>query len=207
MALLAVCIALWRYLKSQASAPDGKSFVYASRANGNWDLYLQRVGGRNTTLLTPDTTSDESQPAFSPNGGGEPVVMTKDATTNWNPVWSPDGKFLYFASDRSGNMSFWRVPIDEETGKVLGEPDAVMTPSTFNRHLRFSRDGRRMLYVQTSQQSNIRAVSFDPKREKVVGEPFWVTRGDRQISRPEACGNFQRSSFRRRILFIRGAQI
>ncbi|MGB7922801.1 MAG: protein kinase [Pyrinomonadaceae bacterium] len=279
-------------------APDGKSFVYASRANGNWDIFLQRVGGRNATLLTPDTASDESEPAFSPggdriafrssrepagiyvmeatgenvrlviaegyhpswspngkeivystigrdmpttrttvpsaicvvnletgakrlltqtdavqpswspnghriaywfmppnvgrsdiatipSGGGDAVIVTKDAATNWNPVWSPDGKFLYFASDRRGNMSFWRVAIDEETGKVLGEPEAVVTPSTFNRHLSFSRDGKRLLYVQTNQQSNVQALEFNPKSEKIVGEPFWVTRGDRQISRPE----------------------
>jgi serine/threonine protein kinase/Tol biopolymer transport system component len=278
-------------------APDGRSFVYAGRAEGSWDLFLQRVGGRNATPLTPDTPSDESQPAFSPSGdriafrstrepagiyvmeatgenvrlviaeghhpswspdgteivystvgrdlpttrttvpsalwvvsletgakrlltradatqpswsphgqrvaywfmppnvgrsdiatipsgGGEAVVVTRDAATNWNPVWSPDGKFLYFASDRRGDMSFWRVRIDEETGEVRGEPEAVGTPSTFNRHLSFSRDGRRLLYVQTSRQSNIKAVGFNPKTEKVTGEPFWVTRGDRQILRP-----------------------
>jgi Tol biopolymer transport system component len=82
-------------------------------------------------------------------------------------------------------MSFWRVEIDEETGAVRGEPEAVGTPSTFNRHLSFSRDGRRLLYVQTSQQSNIKAVAFNPTTGKVTGEPDWVTRGDRQISRPE----------------------
>ena len=279
-------------------SPDGKSFVYASRTNGNWDLFLQRVGGKNATPLTPDTPSNEIMPAFSPSGdriafcssrepagiyvmeatgenarlviaggnhpswspdgkeivysifgldapytrttspssiwivnletgakrllseadalqpswsphghriaywfhppnvgrsavatvargGGEAVVVTHDASTNWNPVWSPDGKFLYFASDRSGSMGFWRVPIEEGTGKVLGEPEAVLTPSTYSRHLSFSRDGSRLLYVQTSERSNIRAVGFDPKSEKVAGEPFWVTRGDRQVSRPE----------------------
>lgn len=279
-------------------APDGQSFVYASRVKGNGELFLQRVGGKNATLLTPDTPSDESQPSFSsggdhiafrstrepagvyvmeatgenvrlvaagghhpswspdgkeiaystvgrdmpnvrttipseiwivnletgakrlltqadalqpswspsgrriaywfmppnmgrgdiatiPSGGGPPVVVTKDASRNWNPVWSPDGRFLYFASDRSGNMGFWRVAIEEETGRVLGEPEAVVLPSTFTRHLSFSRDGLRLLYVQTNQRSNIRAVGFDPKGEKAVGQPFWVTRGDRQISRPE----------------------
>jgi serine/threonine protein kinase len=49
-------------------APDGKSFVYASLVEGNWDIFLQRVGGRNATLLTPNTPSDESQPTFSPSG-------------------------------------------------------------------------------------------------------------------------------------------
>ena len=278
-------------------APDGKSFVYASRRNGNVDLFAQRVGGKNATLLTTDTPSDESEPAFSPNGeriafrsnrepagiyvmeatgenvrlvvtschhpswspdgkqivcstsgttaptarnsqpsalfitevetgakhmlcqgdamqpawspggdriafwfrppnagrsdiatisraGGEIEVITKDASTNWNPVWSPDGNFLYFASDRGGNMSFWRVAIDQKTGKVLGEHQAVSTPSNYNRHLSFSRDGRRIIYVQTDQRSNIQAVKFDPNTEKTVGEPFWITRGDRRVVLP-----------------------
>jgi eukaryotic-like serine/threonine-protein kinase len=319
---VAVCVAVWRFSQTQAAppdwgraihvqltdqpgtehfptlAPDGKSFVYASRDKGNWNLFLQRVGGKNATLLTPDTPSDESQPAFStggdriafrstrepagiyvmeatgenarlvvaggyhpswspdgkeiaystagrdvpstrtttisaiwvvhletgakrlltetdamqpswsPNGqriaywfmppnvgrsdiatvasgGGPPVLVTKDASTNWNPVWSPDGHFLYFASDRSGNMSFWRVAVEEETGRVLGEPEAVVTPAAFNRHLSFSRDGKRLLYVQTSEQSNIRAVEFNSQSEKIVGQPFWVTRGDRRVVRPE----------------------
>jgi Tol biopolymer transport system component len=41
------------------------------------------------------------------------------------------------------------------------------------------------LYVQTSLQSNIKAVGFNPKIGKVSGELAWITRGDRQISRPE----------------------
>ncbi len=279
--------------------PDGKSFIYASKVNGNYDLFEQRVGGKNATPLTPNTPSNEMSPAFSPNGdriafrstrepagvyvmeasgenvrlvvpgcfhpswspdgkeivcstaghdeapttrntwpsalwianvetgekrflcendamqpswspngqrvafwfmqpssgrsdiatisrnGGEIEVITSDAATNWNPIWAPDGKSLYFASDRSGNMSFWRVAIDELTGKVKGEAEAVATPATYSRHLNFSRDGRRMIYVQTDRQSNIQAVKFDPKAEKSVGEPFWITRGDRQVVRPE----------------------
>lgn len=280
-------------------APDGKEFIYSSLVDGaNYDLFRQRVGGKNLIPLTPDTPSEDSEPVFSPNGeriafysnrapkgifvmeatgenlrpviadchhpawspdaqeivcskfgqslpstrnvntsslwianvatgqkrlltdcdamwptwspsgariafwfqppsagrsdiatisrdGGEILVVSKDASTNWNPVWSPDGKFLYFVSDRGGNMGFWRVAIDEVTGKVLGEPEPVLTPSTYSRHLSFSRDGRRMIYVQTNQESNIRAFNFDPDREKVIGEPFWITRGDRQIVRPE----------------------
>jgi serine/threonine protein kinase len=280
-------------------APDGRSFVYASNQNGNFDLFTQRVGGKNATLLTPNTPSNEIAPVFSPDGeriafrstrepagvyvmeasgenvrlvvagchhpawspdgreivcstagheeapttrntvpsslwianvetgdkrflcendamqpswspngdriafwfmppsagrsdiatisrnGGPIEVITKDASTNWNPVWSPDGKFLYFASDRSGNMSFWRVAIDEQTGKVQGEAETVSTPSNFNRHLSFASNGRRLVYVQTHQQANIQAIKFDSRTEKTIGEPFWITRGDRHIVRPE----------------------
>ena len=321
--LTAVVVAWWVWLKAQRAAPDwsraahlqltnqhgteffpslapdGKSFVYASDQNGNFDLFEQRVGGKNATPLTPNTPSNEIEPVYSPNGeriafrstrepagvyvmeasgenvrlvvagchhpswspdgkeivcstaghesapttrntwtsalwianvetgekrfvcendamqpawspngdriafwfmppsvgrsdiatisrsGGEIEVVTKDASTNWNPVWSPNGKFLYFASDRSGAMSFWRVAIDERTGKVAGEAEAVSTPSDFNSHLSFSRDGRRMIYVQTDHESNIQALKFDQDAEKIAGEPFWITRGDRQIARPE----------------------
>ena len=279
-------------------APDGKTFVYSSDQSGNFDLYLQRVGGKNPTNLTKDSTADDSQPAFSPDGeriafrserepsgvyimgatgenlrlvadggfhpswspdgkeiayslkgrnepdvrnnvpsqirvvnvesgarrllceldamqpawsphgariafwfmpqsvgrsdvatipsaGGEPVVVTQDATTNWNPVWSPDGRYLYFVSDKGGSMSLWRVRVEEETGQVLSEPEAVGTLSKYSRHLGFSRDGKRMIYVQTDNQSNIQAADFDARAEKIIGEPRWVTRGDRVISRPE----------------------
>jgi len=154
------------------------------------------------------TETDALQPTWSPGGariafwfrppnvgrsdiatisrnGGQIEIITKDASTNWNPVWSPDGRFLYFASDRSGNMSFWRVAIDQETGKVLEEPEAVLTPSTFSRHLNFSRNGKRLIYVQTDQRSNIQGIKFDSKREKTIGEPFWITRGDNLLTRPE----------------------
>jgi len=322
VALAAVAYVSWRLLKSERDAPDwsrashvqltdqagtefyptlspdGRTFVYSSNQTGNFDLYLQRVGGKNPTNLTQDSEADDKQPAFSPDGeriafrserepaglyvmeatgenvrrvteggfhpswspdgkeivysragrdapdvrngtpsqiwavhletgakrllsdldamqpawsphgsriafwfmppsvgrsdiatvpraGGEAVVVTKDATTNWNPVWSPDGKYLYFASDKSGNMNFWRVRIEEETGQVLSEPEAVVTPSKFSRHLCFSRDGRRMVYVQTNNQANIQAADFDARAEKVIGEPRWVTRGDRFVVRPE----------------------
>ena len=194
-------------------SPDNKEIVISEAGRDSPDvrntipskLWIVNVETGARRLLTE---TDAMQPAWSPHGariafwfmppsvgrsdiatiprgGGEPLVITKDASTNWNPVWSPDGKYLYFASDRSGNMNFWRVAIDEETGRVLSEPEAVVTPSKFSGHLNFSRDGRRMIYVQTNRQSNIQAAEFDANREKMIGEPFWITRGDRQIVRPE----------------------
>jgi len=124
--------------------------------------------------------------ATVPAGGGEPVVVAKDfAVSNWNPVWSPDGKYLYFVSSRTGNLNFWRVAIDEVSGQVTGEPEPVTSPSTYSRHLTFSRDGKKMVYVQTNNRANIQGVELDATELKTVGEPFWITQGDREISRAE----------------------
>ena len=124
--------------------------------------------------------------ATIPAGGGEPVLIAKDfAVSNWNPVWSPDGRYLYFVSSRSGNMNFWRVRIDERSGAVMGPPEAVITPSSYSRHLTFAKNGNRLAYVRTNDQANIQGVEFDSIAGKAIGQPFWITQGDRQISRAE----------------------
>lgn len=62
-----------------------------------------------------------------PAAGGEAVPVTSDAALDWNPVWSPDGRYLYFSSNRGGSMNLWRVPIDEQSGKTLGQSEPITT--------------------------------------------------------------------------------
>lgn len=117
-----------------------------------------------------------------PAAGGQPVPVTDDDATDWNPVWSPDGKYLYFTSDRGGSMNLWRVPIEEESGRMLGQPEAVRTPSSYSQHITFSRDGRQIAYANAFGNTNIRRAFFDPVRERVLGQPIWITQGRRQMT-------------------------
>ena len=39
-------------------------------------------------------------------------------------------------------ISLFIVPIEEATGKVLGSPEAITTPSPYVSQVSFSRDGR-----------------------------------------------------------------
>ncbi len=120
-----------------------------------------------------------------PAGGGAPTQVTNDKHLDWNPVWSPDGKYLYFASDRTGTMNLWRVAIDEQTGKTLGQLEQVGTPSTYSQHFSFSRDGRSLAYVELYTQKNLRRVAFDPARGVPVGWPDVVTNGSRWVLDPD----------------------
>ncbi|HUF04453.1 MAG TPA: protein kinase [Aridibacter sp.] len=280
-------------------APDGRSLVFASDKDGDYNIYLRRIGGSNEVNLTADSTDDDTMPAFSPDGekiafrseregggifvmgatgenprklsdngydpswspdgtkivfatytqefptvrspselwiadtasgekrlllgnhglhpswspdgrriafwytenrgkrivatisadGGEPVDVAFESNTNWNPEWSPDGTYLYYASDRGGNTGFWRVPVDTSTGKATGDHESVPTPAKFSRHPSFTADGRRLVYVQTVFRSNLATAELDALGERLTGEPRWITKGDFEISAPDRLPN------------------
>ncbi len=200
-----------------AWSPDGKKIVVSDRAAGihtvhsvpDSSLFVIDVATGERTKL--ETFGDAITPRWSPNGkriaywfvadgklgevasipatGGEPVVVASNVATDWNPVWSPDGRYLYFASDRGGNMNLWRIPVDEMTGIATGEAESVPTPTKYCRHMSFSADGKRLAYVRYESQSNLQAIAFDPNTLKVSGEVVWLTRGDREISNPSVSPN------------------
>lgn len=197
--------------KHPSWSPDGKEIVvselgvvlhreHKSRTSALWAI---DVTTQNKRLITK---GDAVQPSWSPNGhriaywfveagrpgeiatvskdGGEPVIITHDDANDWNPVWSPDGKFLYFSSDRGGNMNLWRVAVDEKTGWPKGSPEAVTTPSKYSFNVTFSRDGKKLAYVRYEITANIQSVAFDSVAGKMAGEPVWVTNGSKEITAP-----------------------
>jgi Tol biopolymer transport system component/predicted Ser/Thr protein kinase len=111
--------------------------------------------------------------------GGAAVPVTNDAPTDWNPVWSPDGRALFFSSSRGGSMNLWRVRVDEAAGTVLGPPQPVTTPSPYSGYVSISRDGRRIAYAQVTSGANLVKIGFDPSREASAGQPTAITHGTR----------------------------
>ena len=106
---------------SPTVSPDGASFAYSSASRGGWDIYVQRVGGRNATLVAGDPGRDEVWPAFSPDGkliafnqgGGKGGIFIVGATgesvrrlTDFgaNPAWSPKGDRIVFCTEEVGSV-------------------------------------------------------------------------------------------------------
>ncbi len=108
-------------------------------------------------------------PARGEAKAADAVRVTSDAWVDWNPVWSPDGRYLYFASDRGGTMNVWRIAIDEESGRVRGDPEPIMTPSLWSAHFSFSRDGTRLVYMAAETRSEVLKTAFDPDAGTVTG--------------------------------------
>lgn len=195
-------------------SPDGREILYSTgnaysphiRRTAGGQLWAVNVAtGEKRRLATPDAM----QPHYSPHGlrvaywgvnpanqqqrdiwtiptqGGATVAVTNDAALDWNPVWSPDGQYLYFVSNRTGTMNLWRVPLEEATGKVLGPPEIVTGPSGENWQPSFSRDGRQLVYVQRHTRSGIESIGFDPAKGVVTGTSTTITQGTERPGFPD----------------------
>ena len=119
-----------------------------------------------------------------PVGGGTPKPVTRERANDWNPVWSPDGKYLYFSSDRRGSMNLWRLPIDESSGEPRGEPEAITAPAPYLAHPSLSADGKHIAFTSALVTANIQRLTLDSSGA-VRGEPVWVTTGSLRWSNPE----------------------
>jgi Tol biopolymer transport system component len=112
-----------------------------------------------------------------PAAGGTPVAVTQDAPVDWNPVWAPDGRHLYYSSERGGSMNLWRVAIDEATGAARGEPEAVTIGVGAEIHsASLSFDGRHLVAVGSVLFQSLRRASLDPARERIAFDPAILQR-------------------------------
>ncbi|MGB5661421.1 MAG: hypothetical protein WBO54_18265, partial [Thermoanaerobaculia bacterium] len=71
---------------------------------------------------------------------------------------------------------------DQQTGKVLGEPEPLTTPATYLAHPTLSADGSRVAYSSVLMAQNVQRLVLEPDTAVPAGEPDWVTSGSIQWS-------------------------
>ena len=111
--------------------------------------------------------------------GSEPVRVTDDLQIDRNPIWSPDGRYLYWARIDADVSAIWRVRIDERSGRVLGEAVPLPLAASVVDRISFASDGRRIAYESVVQESNAWRVTLEPPDGRVRGTPTQVTTGSR----------------------------
>ncbi|HEU4889213.1 MAG TPA: protein kinase [Thermoanaerobaculia bacterium] len=107
------------------------------------------------------------------------VRVTTDSSLEWNPVWSPDGRYLYYGSDRDGTMNLWRVPMDEASGKPAGAPEPMSLPGLFTGNYAFSQRGD-LAFATAARNYQLLAVPYDA-RNGAIGDPRPLFGGSHEI--------------------------
>jgi Tol biopolymer transport system component/DNA-binding winged helix-turn-helix (wHTH) protein len=92
----------------------------------------------------------------------------------YDPVYSPDGRFLYLAA-AAGNFRLWRVPVSR-AGLPEGEPREVANTGTvLTRHLAITPDGQRIAYSAMEMANHIGSVPIAPQSGEAAGPPALLT--------------------------------
>jgi dipeptidyl aminopeptidase/acylaminoacyl peptidase len=113
-------------VSSANEADDPSVRIIASDQKRN--LYNQRFSPdqRWITFLAHDLLSASTSTVYvMPTAGGAWRAMTNGAWFDDKPRWGPDGRVLYFVSNRSGVANIWGRGFDTSTGTPIGEPFPV----------------------------------------------------------------------------------
>lgn len=148
---------------SPAWSPNGGQLAYVSFEARKPTIYVHEVATGKRHLVA-NFKGSNSAPAWSPDGktlaltlsrdggsqlnlldvtvaGSQPRRIAQSSSIDTEPVFTADGKTIYFVSDRGGSPQIYRVPV---TG---GNPERVTFTGTYNISPALSPDGRWLAYV------------------------------------------------------------
>jgi Tol biopolymer transport system component len=165
-----------RYLAAERWPGDGTvTFDLISIADGSIRQLLTPAGGgslggfsRDGRFVVFTRNGDGSTPGgvYLMTVNGSAILPLFESPHQFtNPVWSSDGRYVFFNSNRSGTPSLWSVEVND--GKPLGEPVLREPGFSPRRFLVFTRDGT-LFYGHSELQLDIYIADLDPAALRVT---------------------------------------
>ena len=169
-------------IMSPAWSPDSRRLAYVSFENDRSSVWVQtlRTGNR---IQVSNKPGINGAPSFSPDGrelaltlGGidgnldihvldlstrQTRRLTTHRAIDTEGSWSPDGRHIYFTSDRSGGPQVYRVPA------AGGTPERVTFEGSYNARPRLSPDGKRLAVVHLDR-GNYRIAVMDVRSKEIL---------------------------------------
>ncbi|MDX1403804.1 MAG: Tol-Pal system beta propeller repeat protein TolB [Woeseiaceae bacterium] len=170
-------------IMSPAWSPDSRRLAYVSFEGNISTIFVQtlRTGNR---VKVSSRAGINGAPAFSPDGrklvitlGGidgnldinvldlatrQVERLTTNRAIDTEGSWSPDGRHIYFTSDRSGGPQVYRIPANG------GNAERITFEGSYNARPRLSPDGKKLAMVHLDRGNYRIAVLDLESREMLV---------------------------------------
>jgi serine/threonine protein kinase len=206
-------------------SPDGRELTYVRSTS--WSEWLVEIvsleGGASRRLPLPGPVNEPRgwQLSWSPDGrflayttawdwstrvfhvwvvrldDGEAFPVTEGETLNQSPSFSPDGRFVYFVSDRGGTMDLWRRRLTGEG--PAGDPERLTTGIEM-LYARFSPKGSRLAFAKGRLQGGLWRVPLLEDRPATWSDAQPLIEG------PGPLANVWLSPDQKELVFDRGGQ-
>jgi eukaryotic-like serine/threonine-protein kinase len=167
-----------------AWSPDARSIAYSL---GGTIWIADASGAHPRSLTKSELPVTHHEPMFSSDGqsiafvrrregsyGAVAVVdlrsssvrtITQDRALALSPVWSPDGRFIYFAWSEGGTLNVWKTPASG------GSPQQITAGNGSDAEIDLSADGHHLVYATYRENIDLAEVSL----ERPSSGPRWLT--------------------------------
>ncbi len=135
----------WHWMRF---SPDGRCVVYdcpVEEHNGLRDIFL-----------------------LAADGSGEEVPLVEHPADDYGPIWTPDGKSIFFVSDRSGTYDAWLMQMAD--GKPVGEPQLIKRDTGQIQPMGFTRAGS-LYYGLHTGTTDVYTAGIDPATGELLVPP------------------------------------
>jgi Tol biopolymer transport system component/peroxiredoxin len=166
-----------------------REIAFASRRDGNAEIYVMSTNGSEQINLTKNRAHD-SRPSWSPDGtkiafvsnrdrnyeiyvmdldGSEQRRLTNNSAVDEYPCWSSDGAKIAFASERDGNREIYVINANGgDLRRVTNDPATDTNPC-------WSPDGTKITYTSNRDgNSDIYVMNIDGTNPtNLTNNPAW----------------------------------
>ncbi|MGI8786415.1 MAG: winged helix-turn-helix domain-containing protein [Pyrinomonadaceae bacterium] len=164
-------------------SPDGSKIVFQSNRTGRLQIWSVDADGKNLQQIT-DSKFPSVLARFSPDGsrlvynqreggnfanyiipikGGEPRRISPEGVWEDYPIWSADGEYIYFTSNRTGKPNIWRTKAD-------GTGEAVQITDGGAFRAAPAPDGKTVYFTRTEFSKEMWRVPANGGAEELVPE-------------------------------------
>ncbi|MEO6588854.1 MAG: hypothetical protein ABIP06_05950 [Pyrinomonadaceae bacterium] len=164
-------------------SPDNSRIAFQSTRSGKYQIWTTDADGKKLQQLT-DTPFPAGSARFSPDGsliafnqvigedfanyiisatGGTPRRISPEGVQENFPIWSADGKYIYFSSIRTGESNIWKMKAD-------GDGEAVQITKGGAYRATPAPDGKTIFFTKTEFAEEFWRVPAEGGTEEIVPE-------------------------------------